>query len=135
MVGLSCLCILWPACVLAFHGVRLWSIVLVLQTLTAVMSDHVNTGRDSLWHPIDKWLASTNTVVMILFGSSVISPRAALLLAVVPLTCFYQALRGTHTNDFNRFVRWHCLWHVTAAGIASWLLHTGYSLDEVQTPS
>jgi hypothetical protein len=125
LLGLSCLCYGWPALVLFHYGMTWLGFVFVLQVVSSLLSDHVNTGCNSIWHIVDKWLACSNTLHMIWYAADRVSPYVSLL-AVIPLYCFYRAYRGSADKSYDQFVYWHIWWHITGGAIASWVLHQSF---------
>jgi len=88
------------------------------QAVFSVMSDYVMTGRNSVWHGVDRWFASGMTVFMMWFAHSALSP-AHVFLAAPPLFCLYKSKDAILRNDFPAFANWHGWWHVTAVAAAS----------------
>jgi hypothetical protein len=85
----------------------------ITQALLSVMSDYVCTGRDSVWHGLDRWMSSVMTVSMVWYAQSALSPKHCAI-AVPPLFCLYQSKNAIARGDWSAYVVWHTLWHLSA---------------------
>lgn len=85
----------------------------VAQAVLSVMSDYVCTGRDSVWHGLDRWMSSGMTVFMVWYAHAALSPKHCAI-AVPPLFCLYNSKNAIARGDWPRYVAWHTAWHVSA---------------------
>jgi len=111
--GLSALCYLLPLLPLYLRG-RLWEMPLwVLQATAAALSDGVYPGRPSVWHAIDRLVATAMTALNCSKPLWLCSCEDACRLwcaLCIPLAlwCFFCSKAA---RDFRGFVVYHTLWH------------------------
>jgi len=100
-----------------------WMLVaFVAQAVLSVMSDYVATGRDSVWHGLDRWTATCMTMFMVYFAHSAVSPWHCLL-AVPPLMCLHGSKAAIARADWSAYVVWHTLWHVAAVSTSTYIMY------------
>lgn len=115
VVGVSCFCYGVPF----FWGA--WPLY-PLQVVCSFMSDYVMTGRDSYWHPLDRTLATFNTVYVIVNAFWVVPWWHVLLLAVATLSNYAASLHFIKKRHVRGYVVAHTLWHVTGGASISYLM-------------
>jgi hypothetical protein len=84
-----------------------------IQAVLSVMSDYVRTGRDSVWHGLDRWMSSGMTVFMVWYAHAALSPKHCAI-AAPPLFCLYNSKNAIARGDWGGYVVWHTAWHVSA---------------------
>ena len=80
------------------------------------------TGLRHTSHGIDRWLASSLLVVMVSLATLYISALVALAAAVVPVYCLWRGKVAVAARDWDRYVRFHTLWHITGPIAATFVL-------------
>lgn len=121
-LGLSCFAYLLPG-VWAFGQV--WCCVALL----SFFSDHVMTGRDSLWHIADR--ASARSVAVCMLGLSFVVLGWAKTLACIVATgsCYAASAHFMRSADFRGYVVAHSLWHCVGAACSCAVLARGCALN------
>ena len=131
-VGASSVCYLFPALPLLFCCApgsfsQFYSATFIVQTLFSFLSDYVYSGIHCVVHGLDRTLASLLTLRMLLFAAGAVNMYWATL-AVVPLSCFVLSKGASSRGDYNSYVTWHSLWHVTSGTllvVTVWLASAG----------
>ena len=133
-VGASSGCYLLPALPLIFCCApgsfsQFYSAAFVVQTVFSFLSDYVYSGIHCVVHGLDRTLASLLTLRMLLFAAGAVNLSWATL-AVVPLSCFFLSKSASSRGDYNSYVAWHSLWHVTSGTLVAvtvWLASAGHN--------
>jgi hypothetical protein len=121
LVGYSAICYAGPALVLrGGTGIfaRVFSLLWCLQVGACFWSDYTWTGRAHVSHGVDRWLASSLLVAMVVLASSQLSVAHALAAAALPLYCLRRGKLAVAEADWPRYVVWHSMWHLTGPVVA-----------------
>jgi len=100
---------------------RLVLVAFVTQAVLSVMSDYVSTGKDSLWHGLDRWMSSVMTIGMVWYAHNALSPKHVAI-AMPPLFCLYHSKNAIARGNWRGYVMWHTAWHVSAVAACSWVM-------------
>lgn len=99
------------------------------------MADVETWGRPSIWKPLDRLLATTNSLLQIAIvatgslGGATFPPLPVGVLGVsvaLALACKQRAAAAYRRGDCASYLRWHAAWHYTlpfGAILAQCLLH------------
>jgi len=116
VVGASCL--LYGLLVLPLWRLNFSfaALLYAIVTVTSYMSDHVCTGKTSIWHSVDKIVAFS--CLFVLLPSFWKTSRNGFFTGMfVPLGCHLIAHAAAKRGDYGGFVFWHTLWHVSGVGL------------------
>lgn len=121
-LGLSCFAYLLPG---AWAFGPVWCCVALL----SFFSDHVMTGRDSLWHVADR--ASAHSVAACMLGLSFVILGWAKTLAFIVATggCYVASAHFMRSADFCGYIVAHSLWHCVGAACSCAVLARGCALN------
>jgi hypothetical protein len=97
----------------------------ILQAFLSVMADYVCIHDDSLFHGMDRFFATFNTVAMLWRAAWYLHPLM-LLLAILPLSCFVQANRAKAAGDLSQWQWYHGWWHITGSVAVAVAVHGIY---------
>jgi len=125
ILGMSCLCYLFPAVYVCVKGKLKSTIAWILQAVVSFLSDFVYSGVNSVSHALDRWLAVGMTLYMVWLAYTAISTAFALTV-LLPLTCMFFSKRAIHVS-FEHYVMWHTLWHVTGSAL---VVSTYYNMNK-----
>ena len=78
-------------------------------------SDYLFAHKWSLAHAIDRTMAPSTGLYIMLWATASIGPLALLGL-VCPLFCFWNSKQCINASDWNGYVFWHVMWHA-ACGV------------------
>eukprot|EP00668_Euglena_longa_P032582 GGOE01041955.1.p3 GENE.GGOE01041955.1~~GGOE01041955.1.p3 ORF type:complete len:160 (-),score=35.93 GGOE01041955.1:143-622(-) len=112
--GLSGLFYLLPILPVYLQG-RFWEVAIwLLQALATVLSDGFYSGQPSVWHPVDRFIATWGTLynaTKVVWLCNCGAPcRLWCALCIPPvLWCFYCSKTAP---DFPTYVFYHTCWHV-----------------------
>eukprot|EP00978_Attheya_sp_CCMP212_P029765 scaffold106900_cov50-Attheya_sp.AAC.2 len=123
LIGISSICYGAPAVIDVANGnprFVLW----LLQVVACFWSDYIDSGHFAYSHFYDKVLASTLTLYTIHSGLTSRGILFVMALAVPTFGCFGLSNAARKANDFNRYIFFHCLWHVLG-GVVSVLVISG----------
>jgi hypothetical protein len=123
LIGISSICYAAPAVVDLANGNPRF-ILWLLQVVACFWSDYIDSGRFGYSHFYDKVLASTLTLYTIHSGLMSRGILFVMALAVPTFGCFGLSNAARKANDFNRYIFFHCLWHVFG-GVVSVLVISG----------
>ena len=97
----------------------------ILQAYLSVMADYVHIHHDSVFHGLDRYYASFNTIVTLVRAALVLSTMIMLALGSPPICCFVLANRAKtmaasdlekdHYYHLQQWHWWHGAWHVTGS--------------------
>jgi hypothetical protein len=97
----------------------------ILQAFLSVMADYVHIHHDSVFHGLDRYYASFNTVAMLIRAAFHLPGVTMLVLGCPPIACFLLANRAKTMataaggGDSNHYLQqWHWChggWHVTGS--------------------
>ena len=111
--GVSGIFYLLPVVPVWLQG-RPWeAAVWILQTVATGFSDGVYPGRSSLWHPVDRMVATTGVILnctkwLWLCNCTQRCRHFSLMAIPLVLLCFYRSKRS---QEFDQFVFYHTCWH------------------------
>ena len=103
-VGYSCACY---AILAHVH----W--IYAVQAVVGYLSDYVHAGRPHVTHGIDRWL-STALVLHIAWHMGWYA-----FLGVIPAGFMYAGMRAVRRRDWEGYVLYHTMWHVSGPLIAA----------------
>lgn len=92
----------------------LWPLYL-LQVPISFMSDYVNTGKDSWFHPADRVLALFNSVFTIVSAFWAISWWEVCLLTIATFTNYGCSVYCIKRQHFAGYKLAHSLWHIVGS--------------------
>ena len=120
LVGVSCFFYLLPA---------LWGLcpLFFIQVLCSLLSDYIMTGKDSIWHPADRCVASFNVLYVTVIAFAHISWWEVVILDVVCLSFYSASVTSLRRKDYPRYVIMHSLWHLTGGMAGAYL--TAHACD------
>ena len=121
IIGASCLLYATVPVPLWQRGHPVAACSFLAVTVTSFMSDHVNTGLTSIWHPIDKITAPL--CLSLAFRAVYRFAPIWASTSLVPLLCHIFANSAVKRGNYGQFVFWHSLWHIL--GVALMLLTCG----------
>ena len=87
-----------------------WFIVAFL----SFMADYVCIVGDSWSHGIDRIVATTNAITLILQAATQLKTIAAFT-SIIPISTFIMADRAKKQGNLRWWKYYHCLWHITAS--------------------
>ena len=120
LVGVSCFFYLLPA---------LWGLcpLFFIQVLCSLMSDYIMTGKDSIWHPADRCVASFNVLYVTVIAFAHISWWEVVILDAVCLSFYSASVTSLRNKNYSRYVIMHSLWHLTGGMAGAYL--TAHACD------
>ena len=117
LIGWSALCYTFPALVDAYHGsprLAVW----LLQAWACFQSDFVDSGRFGYSHAFDKMLAFSLTIYITALALVHRGLVFVVALAVPTFGCFGLGAAARKSGDFQRYARFHSLWHLCCGCVA-----------------
>lgn len=102
-MAVSCVALFVPA-------VGLRSPLLAAVAVTSTLSDTVYTGTDSVWHPIDRAVATVAFFAMLLRTWAAVGWGAAGLFAPLCI-CYSQSVTAIAERRARDYYIWHIAWH------------------------
>lgn len=112
--------------------------LLIIQSFVTFMGDVYCVDKPCLWHKIDKYLATFNTLVfsICMFYISIIEKLVFSFGIVNGLYFFKQARISRKNNNIENYAFYHSLWHLTfPLYLLGWLLYRKYfiKINPVET--
>lgn len=100
-----------------------WSLHLI-QNVASFMSDYVMTGKTSWFHPIDRVLALSNSIITITVGFIALPWWTMVLLILATYTNYFLSVVCIRKQHYRGYELAHTLWHlVGSASIAYIMFH------------
>ena len=93
-----------------------------LQVVCSFMSDYVMTGRDSYWHPVDRTLATFNSMYIFANAFWIIPWWQVLLLTTATFANYAISVYCIKKKRFGGYIVAHTLWHVAGGASISFLM-------------
>ncbi len=86
----------------------------VIAAFLSFMADYVYIVGDSWFHGIDRIVATTNAITLILQAAIQLHAFSAFI-AIIPISTFIMANRAKQQGNLQSWKYYHFLWHVTAS--------------------
>jgi|SaaInlStandDraft_5_1057022.scaffolds.fasta_scaffold129942_2 hypothetical protein len=138
VIGVSSVCYLFPVLALESTAaklsgdntnLRLLQLLFCVQTFLSFYSDYWTTGINHISHGIDRWFATSMTVLMTFMGVHFVSTGTMLLL-LPPLLCFFNSKLAVKKRAFGSYIFYHTLWHIVGGSMCAYVC---YLVAQTQT--
>ena len=101
-----------------------WPLYL-LQALPSFMSDFVMTGKDSWWHPADRTLAISNSILTVISAFWAIQWWGVPLLVIATYINYGLSVFFIRNKNFSGYEIAHTLWHLVGSASISYVVSNG----------
>ena len=131
IVGASCWLLAVPSFMLQYQypttaGTltgRCFQFAWIVTAAASFSSDYYWSGIDSFAHTVDTFLAAFMLIAMGILFLTNLRPEYALL-GGIPVLCFYHSKKAQMNLNWNGYVVYHSVWHLSCAIVTSayWFL-------------
>lgn len=116
LIGSTCFAFLLPIPLLLKSCCPFAAFMLAVVTVSSFSSDYVYTGVESRSHLLDRALAPVALITNIYAIYGLFGPIWPLL-SVIAVKCHIIAMYYSKHNNYQKFVIFHSLWHLTGVGL------------------
>ncbi|KAG7365414.1 hypothetical protein IV203_038618 [Nitzschia inconspicua] len=93
---------------------RLEQVTWILQAVFSILADYVYIHGSSLFHGVDRYYATYNTIVTLWRATRQLHPFV-LITAIVPIACFVLANRAKARLELRQWQWYHGWWHISGS--------------------
>ena len=90
-------------------------IMWIVQAVLSVLADYVHIHHDSIWHGIDRYFATFNTLATLYRATRMLNPYFCLGCLMLPLGSYVAANRAKNAKKLIQWQYCHLAWHVTGS--------------------